>query len=61
MEYEWAWTVAAEDCEKLRAALGTTDLLTALVERFSGENAADLQEFLESEDMPYEVWTRLGD
>ena len=61
MEYEWAWTITAKDCERLRAALGTADLLTALAERFPGENAADLQEFLESEGIPYEVWTRLGD
>ena len=61
MEYEWAWTVAAEDCEKLRAALETTDLLTALAEQFSGENAADLQNFLESNDIPYEPWSRMGD
>ena len=38
-EYEWKWTVAAEDCERLRALLGTTDLLAGLVERFSGDNA----------------------
>ena len=61
MEYEWAWTVAAKDCEKLRAVLETTDLLTALAERFSGENAADLQNFLESNDIPYEPWSRMGD
>ena len=61
-EYEWAWSIAAEDCEKLRAALGMkTNLLAALGERFSGDSAGDLQEFLESHDIHYEAWSRMGD
>ena len=60
-EYEWKWTVTAEDCERLRAALGTTDLLAGLVEQFSGDKAAGLDDFLLANDIPYDVWTRLGD
>lgn len=60
-EYEWQWTVDAEGCERLRAALGKTDLLAALAERFSGERAADLQAFLKSSEVPFEHWSRLGD
>ena len=61
-EYEWAWTISANDCDRLRAALGAkSDLLSALGERFSGENAADLQSFLESEGIEFEAWGRIGD
>lgn len=61
-EYEWVWSIAAEDCEKLRVALGMeTNLLAALGERFSGDSAGDLQEFLELHDIHYEAWSRMGD
>ena len=60
-EYEWTWTVRTEGCERLRAALGKTDLLGALAERFSGEKAADLKAFLDSSDVPFEQWSRVGD
>jgi hypothetical protein len=46
----------------LLAALGgKSDLLSALGEKFSGENAADLQSFLESEGIKYAAWGRIGD
>ena len=61
-EYEWAWTISAKDCDRLLAALGgKSDLLSALGERFSGENAANLQSFLESEGIEFETWSRIGD
>jgi hypothetical protein len=30
-------------------------------ERFSGDAAADLQRFLEDNDIPYEPWSRVGE
>ena len=61
-EYEWVWTVSAANCDRLLLALGAkTDLLSALGERFSGERAADLQPFLESEGIEYTAWSRVGD
>ncbi len=61
-EYEWAWTISAKDCDRLLAALGgEPDLLSALGERFSGENAADLQSFLQSEGIKFAAWGRIGD
>ena len=61
-EYEWVWTVSAANCDRLLSALGAkTDLLSALGERFSGEQAADLQSFLESEGIEYTAWSRVGD
>ena len=61
-EYEWAWTISASDCDRLLAALGgESDLLTALGKKFSGEHAADLQSFLESEGIEFEAWGRIGD
>ena len=61
-EYEWVWTIRARDVPSLSAALGTpSDLLAALRERFSGDRAAELGSFLESNDIPYERWSRMGD
>ena len=61
-EYEWVWTISANDCDRLLAALGgESDLLVALGERFSGENAAGLQSFLESEGIEFAAWGRIGD
>jgi hypothetical protein len=61
-EYEWAWTIRAADVSLLLDALGaTSDLLSALRERFSGDRGADLGDFLESHDIPYETWSRMGD
>ena len=61
-EYEWVWTVSAANRDRLLLALGAkTDLLSALGERFSGERAGDLQDFLESEGIEYSAWSRVGD
>ena len=61
-EYEWVWTVSAADCDRLLSALGAkSDLLSALGERFSGEQAADRQDFLESKGIEYTAWSRVGD
>jgi hypothetical protein len=61
-EYEWAWTIRAADVPLLLDALGaTSDVLLALREQFSDDRAADLGSFLESHDIPYETWSRMGD
>ena len=61
-EYEWVWTIGARDVPSLLAALGTTsDVLSALRERFSDDLSADLGSFLKSHDIPYKTWSRMGD
>lgn len=61
-EYEWSWTVRAQDIHLLEAALGVpADLLEALGQRFSGDAAAGLVGFLRDHDVPYESWSRVGD
>ena len=61
-EYEWIWTIRAEHVPGLLRALGaSSDVLSALEERFSGDRAAGLKAFLEEHDVPHEVWSRVGD
>lgn len=61
-EYEWAWTIAAEDVPALLDALGGGgDVLDALQARFSGDHAGRLGPFLDDNGIPYERWSRVGD
>jgi len=61
-EYEWAWTIRAGDVSKLSDALGAReDVLGALKARFSGDQSAELGEFLESKGIAMERWSRMGD
>ena len=61
-EYEWVWRVKARDVPRLREALGDPpDLTAALHRKFSGEAAAELKSFLDSKEIPYEAWSRIGD
>jgi len=61
-EYEWAWTIPSASIPSLLHALGATDdVLSALKERFSGDNAPLLGPFLEANEIPTERWSRLGD
>jgi hypothetical protein len=61
-EYEWAWTIRAPDIAALLQAMGTTtDVLSALKERFSGEKAAGIGSFLEAHAIPHDFWSRIGD
>ena len=61
-EYEWTYTIHAAHIPTLRQALAASgDVLAALRERFSGDDAASLKQFLEDRDIPHDVWTRLGD
>lgn len=62
-EYEWVWTIPADAVAGLRRALQapSDDVLAALRVRFSGENAAEIGTFLESNRIPTERWSRSGD
>ncbi len=61
-EYEWAWTIPAAGVGALLQALEASgDVLSALKDRFSGENAAGLGEFLEAHGIETNRWSRLGD
>ncbi len=61
-EYEWKWTIPASGVPALLRALDATgNVLAALGERFSGEDAAGLSEFLESHAIPHDRWSRTGD
>ena len=62
-EYEWVWTIPAASVGDLLHVLpaAADDVLAAFRDRFSGERAADLGTFLESNGIPTERWSRLGD
>ena len=61
-EYEWAWTIPTATIPALLRALGAAgNVLSALAERFSGDNAALLGPFLEAHEIPTNHWSRLGD
>ena len=61
-EYEWVWTIPAASVEALHHALRATgDVLSALSDRFSGENAAELGAFLEAHGIATDRWSRIGD
>jgi hypothetical protein len=60
-EYEWVWTIEGDALARLRAALGTDDVLTALHARFSGDAAAGLSGYLTEHGVNYDAWSRVGD
>jgi len=61
-EYEWVWTIPAASVEDLRHALPATgDVLSALRDRFSGENSAELGPFFEAHGIATDRWSRVGD
>lgn len=61
-EYEWAWRIPSSTIPALLRALGATDnILAALEDRFSGDNATLLGPFLEANEIPTDRWSRLGD
>ena len=62
-EYEWVWMIPATSVGDLLHVLPAAagDVLAAFRDRFSGERAADLGTFLESNRIPTERWSRLGD
>jgi hypothetical protein len=61
-EYEWSWTIPAASVPALLQALeATSDVLSAISRRFSGDNAVDLGPFLEANGISAERWSRIGD
>lgn len=61
-EYEWVWTIRSEDVAALLKALGkSSDPLSALEAQFSGEDAGKLKAFLDTNEIPHEAWSRVGD
>ena len=61
-EYEWAWTIPAQEIPALVAAMGAgDDVLEALGICFRDERAAGLKQFLETEGIVHESWSRMGD
>ncbi len=60
-EYEWAWTIRADNVRKLAEALDTEDVLEGLQAQFSGKRSSELGSFLEGKGMPVEFWSRVGD
>lgn len=61
-EYEWCWTVKAQDIEKLKIAIGSEgEILDLLKKHFSNEKAAGLYKFMRDHDIPFESWSRIGD
>jgi hypothetical protein len=62
-EYEWVWTIRAASAGDMLHVMqaASDDILAALRDGFSGERAADLGTFLESNGIPVERWSRLGD
>ncbi|MEE4637162.1 MAG: hypothetical protein V2J42_00290 [Wenzhouxiangella sp.] len=61
-EYEWALKLKPPGVMKLKLALACQDnLLDALKDRFSGEASAELQNFLDSNAIQYEFWSRAGE
>lgn len=62
VEYEWAWTIKAKDVTLLIKAMGKDgNILELLHQNFSDENAANLYQFMESNGVPFESWSRVGD
>lgn len=62
LEYEWYWTVKAEDIPVFKAAIGEEgDILDLLEEFFSNEKAAGLYQFMRDHNIPFESWSRIGD
>lgn len=62
-EYEWCWSLDAEAVVQLRLALALTqadDLMEHLSARFSNEDAAGLQLFLNDHQITYQAWSRTG-
>ncbi|SFK57903.1 hypothetical protein [Methylophaga sulfidovorans] len=61
-EYEWQWTIKAENIPSFQKALGEEGHIIKLLEtHFSDEKAAGLLPFLEEHNIPFESWYRYGD
>lgn len=60
-EYEWIWSIDAEQVTVVQAALGGgDDVLAELAARFSGPDAAGLGDWLDSIGVVVNKWSRVG-
>lgn len=71
-EYEWSVTVELKNIPTLTRALrlqsyfgwlpvSNSKLLRVLRRRFSGRMAREIKPFLDRHDVPYSLWSRIGD
>ncbi|MGP0173403.1 hypothetical protein ACSVIJ_16190 [Pseudomonas sp. NCHU5208] len=61
-EYEWYWTIKKQDIPRFKEAIGGNgNILNLLGEKFSNDKAANLYEFMQNHNIPFESWSRIGD
>jgi len=61
-EYEWYWTVKAQDIPKFQKAIGSgANILKSLKKSFSDQDAAKIYEFMQGNEIPFESYSRVGD
>ena len=61
-ECEWEYVVKAEHVPLFRNALECSgDLLRSISRKFRGNSSANIDEFMESNDIPFDTWSRVGD
>jgi len=61
-ECEWEHTVKAEHVPLFRTALGCTgDLLRSISRKFRGNRSANIDKFMESNDIPFDTWNWVSD
>jgi hypothetical protein len=61
-EYEWYWTVKSEDIPLFERAIGGKgNILNRLLDRFSKDKAAELFQYMQDNEIPFESWSRIGD
>ena len=61
-EYEYAWTVKADDLNAFKNAIGGKgNILKLLKKNFSNEKAGGIQEFMTNNNIPFESWARFED
>lgn len=61
-EYEWTWVIKSKNVRLLRNVLDNTeDIIQTLEKYYSDKNASKLYDFLESNKIPIEGYSRIGD
>ena len=62
VEYEWCWTIKANDIPLFKKAIGSEkEILEILETYFSREKASGLYEFMQNNKIPFDSWSRIGD
>lgn len=61
-EYEWYWTINESDIPKFQKAIGGKGgILTLLEKNFSNEKAAEIYQFMQENEIPFDGYSRIGD